>query len=59
MTRHVSGAAALVAIAVCVASPVLFFAGSIDESSYRFLFAAGSLAWFVAAVTWVGTRKKR
>jgi hypothetical protein len=57
MIRHLSGAVALTAIAVCVASPVLFFLTVIDEPTYRFLFAAGSLGWFVAAGTWVNTRR--
>jgi hypothetical protein len=54
-----TGAAALAALIVCAAAPVLFFTGSMSESGYRALFLAASLVYFPAATLWVAGRKKR
>lgn len=58
MTKQVTGIVALLAIAVCLAAPVTYFLGSIDESAYRALFGGATLAWFVSAGVWVNIRKK-
>jgi hypothetical protein len=55
--RTIAGVLALLSLAVCLAAPVLFFAGRISEPDYKTAFLAGSIAWFVFAVAWGFARK--
>lgn len=49
MRKAISGAVAALSLLTCLAAPIGYFVGALDEPTYRHLFAAASLVWFVAA----------
>lgn len=49
---------AFIALAGCLASPALYFLGKLSARSYKLSLLLASLAWFVLATLWAGTRKK-
>ena len=49
---------ALLSLALCLVSPVLFFAGKISERTYRLAFLLTSIAWFVFAILWLSAARK-
>jgi hypothetical protein len=51
--------AAVLSLAVCLASPVLFFLGKLSEAGFKLALVPASLAWFVLAALWAAARKKR
>ena len=55
--RTVLLVASALALIACLAIPPLFFAGRIDELSYKNWLAAASLAWFCFA-TMYATRRR-
>jgi hypothetical protein len=58
MRKVISGAAAVLSLAACLAAPIAYFLGALDEGTYRQLFAAASLAWFVTATVFATSRGK-
>ena len=48
MTR-LAGGLALLSLALCLASALLFFLGRIPEAKYKLGFLLASIAWFVLA----------
>lgn len=58
MIRAVAGALAAVSLAVCIASPLLYFLGAYGESAYKQILALASLAWFVSATAWLALRAR-
>jgi hypothetical protein len=48
---------ALLSLALCLVSPVLFFAGKISERTYRLAFLLTSIAWFVFAILWMAAAR--
>lgn len=58
MRKAISGATATLSLLACLGAPIGYFLGALDEQAYRQLFAAASLAWFVAATIFTtGGRK--
>jgi hypothetical protein len=53
------GVASLTSLAMCLASPFLYFWGSVGVESYKNLLLASSLAYFAAATTWAARRGRR
>lgn len=49
---------ALLSLALCLVSPVLFFAGKISERTYRLAFLLTSIAWFVFAILWLSAARR-
>jgi hypothetical protein len=49
--------ASVAALAACLAIPSLFFAGRIDELSYKNSLAVASLAWFFFATLYATRRR--
>jgi hypothetical protein len=49
---------ALLSLALCLVSPVLFFAGKISEGTYRLAFLLTSFAWFVFAILWMAAARR-
>ncbi len=56
MRKAISGAVAVLSLLACLAAPVLYFVGALDEQAYRQLFGAASLAWFLAATIFAASR---
>jgi hypothetical protein len=50
-------AASVLALAACLVIPPLFFAGHIDELTYKNRLAVASLAWFVFATMYAARRR--
>jgi len=49
---------ALLNLALCLVSPVLFFTGKISERTYRLAFLLTSIAWFVFAILWMSAARR-
>jgi hypothetical protein len=49
---------ALLSLALCLVSPVLFFVGKISERTYRLAFLLTSIAWFVFAILWMAAARR-
>lgn len=49
--------AALLSLALCLAFPVLFFLGRMDESAFKTALALSSLGWFVFAFAFASSRR--
>ena len=56
MLRKIAAVVSVASLGICLAAPLLYFRGSVDESTYRQILTAGSVGWFVAATIWA-TRK--
>lgn len=56
MIRTIAAVASVLSLGICVAAPLPYFWGSVDESTYRQVLTVGSVVWFVAATVWA-TRK--
>jgi hypothetical protein len=52
------GLLALLSLALCLVSPVLFFLGKISERTYRLAFLLTSIAWFVFAILWAAAARR-
>ncbi|HEX7070718.1 MAG TPA: hypothetical protein VF190_07925 [Rhodothermales bacterium] len=50
--RIVFGVAALLALAACVAAPILLVAGETNEEGFKGAFLGATVAWFVCAWFW-------
>ena len=57
MIRTVAAVVGGLSLLTCVAVPVLYFQGALDAASFKGIFAAASLGWFAAAITWATRRK--
>ena len=57
MIRTISAAVSAASLLTCIAAPVLYFQGMVDANTFQRIFAAASLGWFAAAITW-STRRK-
>ncbi len=55
--RRLAGALALLNLALCLASAVLFFLGRVGRGTYRTAFLLSSVAWFVFAYLWTAGRR--
>ena len=49
---------ALLSLALCLVSPVLFFSGKISERTYRLAFLLTSFSWFVFAILWMAAARR-
>jgi len=58
MSRLVFRVCSLIALAVCVLLPVLFFLGRIEERAFKNLYVVVSAAYFVAASRWSSGGRK-
>ncbi len=47
---------ALLSLAACLAAPVAYFRGSLDEDAMKNLFLLASVVWFAASGFWSGKR---
>jgi hypothetical protein len=56
MTKKWLPALSLLSLAACLAAPVMHFLGKISADSYRVVFLAASVGWFIFATLW--TRRK-
>jgi hypothetical protein len=56
MTKKGLTALSLVSLAACLAAPVLRFLGKISPESYKLIFLAASVSWFVFATLWARRR---
>jgi len=45
-------ALSLISLAVCLAAPIMRFLGKISSESYKLVFLAASIGWFVFATFW-------
>jgi hypothetical protein len=45
-----TGLLALLSLAVCLATPVLYFLGRVSEGAFKAAFLIASIGWFVFAV---------
>ncbi|HVP91647.1 MAG TPA: hypothetical protein VMS75_10585 [Terriglobales bacterium] len=52
------GAASILSLALCLAAPVLFFAGILPEADYKLALLLASLGWFFLATAWAAYWKK-
>jgi hypothetical protein len=46
---RLTGALALVSLALCLAAALLYFLGRIPEATYKLAFLLASIGWFVLA----------
>lgn len=58
MHKSVCGLLAVVSLAGCLASGLLFFLGYFEAEAYRKTLAAASLAWFIFATAWSRRKTK-
>jgi len=58
MKTRILACPALLSLALCLVSPVLFFAGKISERTYRLAFLLTSFAWFVFAILWMAAARR-
>ena len=58
MIRRLAGIAAWMSFAVCLAAPVLYFAGKTNEGGYKLIFSLASVGWFILATMWMTMKKK-
>lgn len=58
MRKAISGAIAALSLLACLAAPVGYFAGALDQEAYRRIFGAASLAWFIAATIFATSRRQ-
>jgi hypothetical protein len=56
MTKKWRPALALVSLAGCLAAPILHFLGKLSSDSYKLVFLAASVGWFVFATLWARRR---
>jgi hypothetical protein len=47
----------LLSLAICLAAPILFFAGYLPESGFKLVLLLASVAWFLLATSWSSYRK--
>jgi hypothetical protein len=59
MKIRIPAVLSLTSLALCLVSPVLFFAGKISERTYRPAFLLTSIAWFVFAILWASAARKK
>jgi hypothetical protein len=59
MIKRLSRLGALLSLGICLAAPVLFFAGTISEGGYKLAFNLASAGWFVLASLWLMKRTKK
>ncbi len=59
MPRALLAAVSALNLAVCLAAPFLYLGRRIDESAYKTVLLAASVAWFVFATMWVSRAGKR
>ena len=59
MLRVILAVMAFASLTTCVLTPVLHFLGTLTVESYKDIFLAASLGWFVLATSWLALRKKR
>ena len=50
LLARLTGALALVSLALCLAAALLYFLGRIPESTYKLAFLLASIGWFVLAI---------
>ena len=53
------GVVSLASLALCLASPLLYFWGSLDMQAYKNLLLTASLAYFAFATAWAVRRGSR
>jgi hypothetical protein len=58
MKTRIPAVLSLTSLALCLVSPVLFFAGKISERTYRPAFLLTSIAWFVFAILWASAVRR-
>jgi hypothetical protein len=58
MKTRIPAVLSLTSLALCLVSPVLFFAGKINERTYRLAFLLTSIAWFVFAILWASAVRR-
>lgn len=51
-------AASVLSLAICLAAPLFFFLGWLDEKSYKLIFLLASLGWFLLAAARVSRKEK-
>jgi hypothetical protein len=50
--RTAAAALALLCLAACLLTPVLFFSGALARGAFEGVFLAASVGWFVGAAFW-------
>ena len=53
------GLLSILALGLCLASPVLYFLGIVSRQAFRTAFLLSSIAWFVLAASWSAARKAK
>ena len=56
--KTLSAVAALVSLGLCLAAPVLYFAGALTGTAFKMALVPASLGWFFFAALWASARKK-
>jgi len=52
MAKKWPPALSIISLAACLAAPVLHFLGKLSSESYKLVFLAASIGWFVFATLW-------
>jgi hypothetical protein len=58
MKTRIPAVLSLTSLALCLVSPVLFFAGKISERTYRLAFLLTSFSWFLFAILWMAAARR-
>lgn len=56
MLRNLAAVVSVLSLAACLASPLLYFWGTIDAPAYKQAFLLASISWFAAAATWAARK---
>jgi len=59
MIKRLSRIGALMSLGICLAVPILCFAGKLSEGGYKLAFNLASAGWFVFASLWLIKRTKK
>jgi len=57
MIKRLFWLGALLSLGICLAVPVLYFAGTMNEGGYKLAFNLASAGWFVFASLWLMKRR--
>ncbi len=56
--KTLTAVVALISLILCLAGPVLYFAGALTEAGFKLALVPASLGWFFFASVWASARKK-
>ncbi len=56
MLKAIAGTFAAAGLVACIAVPVAFFHGAVTEPAFQWVFALGSIVWFISATVFASRR---